>query len=367
MPRPACPTPAELVIEIGPGRGALTEKLLQRAARVIAIELDAYLVEHLRQKFAAEPRLEVIHADVLATDLMQWGSAPVAGNLPYYITSPILELAMRSNVPRAVFLMQKEVAERLAAHPGSRDYGYLTVQTALYATVRSLFDVKPGAFHPPPKVDSAVVLLEPHHRDWGVDRAGLLRFVGHSFEHKRKTLRNNLAGFYGKEMVDAWPEAGMRAEQLSVEDFVPDVCENSGFRRRYRVTTELNLDYAEARKAIEAILAELTARGKAAVIAVADSRGELIALVRMDGAPVSSIPVAGNKAFTAAPSAQGDRRCRCEGPSSRAGLRHFLLRRCALLRLGRRGAGAEGRQDRRGRWRSAVFRRRKIWKWSSWA
>jgi len=215
-----CPSPTDLVIEIGPGRGALTEKLLQRAARVIAVELDSFLVDHLRQKYSDEPRLEVVHADVLDTDLAQWGRAPVVGNLPYYITSPILEQAVRSQAPRAVFLIQKEVAERLVAKPGNRDYGFLTVQTALSATARLLFEVKPGAFHPPPKVDSAVVLLEPHGRDWGVDPAGLLRFVGRAFAHKRKTIRNNLAEFYGKDVVDVWPEAGLRAEQLSVEDFV---------------------------------------------------------------------------------------------------------------------------------------------------
>ena len=215
-----CPAPTDLVIEIGPGRGALTEKLLKRSGRVVAIEVDPFLVEHLRQKFSGEPRVDVIHADVLATDLAQWGPAPVAGNLPYYITSPILEQAVSSNVPRAVFLIQKEVAERLVAKPGSRDYGFLTVQTALFATARLLFEVKPAAFHPPPKVDSAVVLIEPHHRDWGVDPRRLLRFVGRSFEHKRKTIRNNLAPFYGKDVIDAWPEAGLRAEQLSIEDFV---------------------------------------------------------------------------------------------------------------------------------------------------
>jgi 16S rRNA (adenine1518-N6/adenine1519-N6)-dimethyltransferase len=215
-----CPAPVELAIEIGPGRGALTEKLLKRAGRVIAIELDPFLVEHLRRKFADEPRLEVVHADVLATDLAQWGRAPVAGNLPYYITSPILQQTLRSRVPRAVFLIQKEVAERLVAQPGNRAYGFLTLETALFATARLLFEVKPAAFHPPPKVDSAVVLLEPHGRDWGVDTDGLLRFVGRSFAHKRKTLRNNLAEFYGNPLVDLWPEAGLRAEQLSIDDFV---------------------------------------------------------------------------------------------------------------------------------------------------
>src|SRR5580658_1061278 len=121
----ACPHPTDLVIEIGPGRGALTETLLQRAARVIAIELDPFLVDHLRAKFAGQSQLEIIHADVLATDLTKWGAAPIAGNLPYYIASPIIEHVLRTHTPRAVFLIQKEVAERLAASPGSRAYGFL--------------------------------------------------------------------------------------------------------------------------------------------------------------------------------------------------------------------------------------------------
>lgn len=209
------------MIEIGPGRGALTEKLLRRAARVVAVEVDYELVGHLRQKFAGNPRLELLHADVLQTDLAQWGAAPIAGNLPYYITSPIMEKVARLRAPRAVFLVQKEVAERLAAQPGTSDYGFLTVQTALFATVRYLFEVKPGSFRPPPKVDSAVVLLEPRPGGPAVsDHESLVRFVGHCFGHKRKTLRNNLAGIYGKEVIESWPEASLRAEQIPVEGFV---------------------------------------------------------------------------------------------------------------------------------------------------
>jgi len=185
------------------------------------VEVDHSLVEHLREKFAGESRLEVVHSDVLQTDLAQWGPAPIAGNLPYYITSPILEKTARLLAPRAVFLIQKEVAERLAAQPGSRGYGFLTVQTALFAKVRYLFEVKPGAFHPPPKVDSAVVLLEPRPGGPAVsDPDGLVRFVGHCFAHKRKTLRNNLAGIYGKELIGNWPEASLRAEQIPVAGFV---------------------------------------------------------------------------------------------------------------------------------------------------
>ena len=215
----ACPEMVDLVVEIGPGRGALTERLLKRARRVVAIELDPFLNEHLHSKFAGDSRLEIIHGNVLSTDLAQWGAVPIAGNLPYYIASPIIEKAVRLGVPRAVFLIQKEVAERLTAQPRTRSYGYLTVQTALFAETRLLFEVKPSAFHPPPKVDSAVVLLQPHAggRDANLDVDAFLRFAGLCFGHKRKTIRNNLAGVYGKEVVDIWPEAGMRAEQIPLE------------------------------------------------------------------------------------------------------------------------------------------------------
>jgi len=215
----ACPVPTDLVIEIGPGRGALTAKLLARAARVIAVEVDRYLAEHLRAKYGEDTRLEVVESDVLSTDLGQWGPAVVAGNLPYYITSPILAKLAQTPFTRAVFLIQKEVAERLTASPGSRNYGFLTVQTALFASTRWLFEVKPAAFHPPPKVDSAVVLLEPHAPSVRVP-GPFLEFVGHCFHQKRKTIRNNLAGIYGKEVIDAWPEAGLRAEQLTLAQFV---------------------------------------------------------------------------------------------------------------------------------------------------
>jgi 16S rRNA (adenine1518-N6/adenine1519-N6)-dimethyltransferase len=227
----ACPDHVELVVEIGPGRGALTEKLLPRASRVIAIELDPDLVEHLRARF--DQRLEVIHQDVLAADFAHWPGAPIVGNLPYYITSPILEKVVRMKYSRAVFLMQKEVAERLTAAPGSRDYGFLTVQTAVYARARLLFGVKPSAFHPPPKVDSAVVLLEPRPPAVA-DPEGFVAFAGACFRQKRKTLRNNLAGLYGKDAVDTLPEAGLRAEQLPLEQLV-DVFE----RLRRPLATEL--------------------------------------------------------------------------------------------------------------------------------
>lgn len=184
---------------------------------MIAIEVDGALVEYLRAQFAGAP-LEIVHADVLVTDLAQWGRVPIAGNLPYYITSPILEHAARVRAPQSVFLMQKEVAQRLVAKPGTRDYGFLTVQTALSSEVEHLFDVKPGSFLPPPKVDSAVVRLTP--REGPPPPQDLIRFVGNCFAHKRKTLRNNLAPVYGKDVIASWQEASLRAEQLEPGQFV---------------------------------------------------------------------------------------------------------------------------------------------------
>lgn len=217
----ACAQDSPLVIEIGPGRGALTECLLERAQQVIAIEIDPVLVQYLRQKFAdaiAAERLTLIEADILKADLSAWGPAPVVGNLPYYITSPILERTFAAKtVTQAVFLMQAEVAARLCANPGSRDYGYLSVVAQAQAQVERLFDVPAAAFRPPPKVESAVVRLTP--RDAGIrDMAKFLRFASVCFRQKRKTLRNNLAAAYPKEQVDALPEARLRAEQLPVAE-----------------------------------------------------------------------------------------------------------------------------------------------------
>lgn len=222
----ACAEPgAPLVIEIGPGRGALTEGLLARAQRVVAMEIDPVLVLYLRQKFAdaiAAGRLTLIEGDVLRTDLGAWGPAPVCGNLPYYITSPILEKVFATGPlwTQAVFLVQAEVAERLASGPGSRDYGYLSVLAQAQARVELLFRVPAAAFRPPPKVESAVVRLTPRDpAEFGIsDMPAFLRFASACFRQKRKTLRNNLSAAYPKEKVDAMPEAKLRAEQLPVAE-----------------------------------------------------------------------------------------------------------------------------------------------------
>lgn len=214
----ACPDPSRPVVEIGPGRGALTQYLLPRCSHVHAIEVDQVLVHYLREKFRNEPRFSVQHADVLKSDLAQFGPVQVAGNLPYYITSPILErvLALGPNLLHAVFLIQKEVAERVVAHPGSRDYGYLSVQVQVYAEPKYLFTVPPDAFKPPPQVDSAVIALHPRTEPLTGDPQALVKFAGLCFRQKRKMLRNNLAGAFPTEAIQAQPEARLRAEQLSV-------------------------------------------------------------------------------------------------------------------------------------------------------
>ena len=216
----ACEEYTPRVIEVGPGRGALTKHLLPRTAELHAVEVDTSLADYLRRKYASEPKLHVHASDVLSTDIAQWGSAVVAGNLPYYITSPIIEkfLALDKRFPVAVFLMQLEVAERVLASPGTRAYGYLTVATQLVCDVELVCRVPASAFIPPPKVDSAAVRLR-RKVEIPVNLSSLLIFVGRSFAHKRKTLRNNLRPFYG-ERVDTLPEANLRAEQLTLRQFV---------------------------------------------------------------------------------------------------------------------------------------------------
>lgn len=198
----------------------MTRHLLPLTDELHVIELDATLAGHLANKFPAESKLHIHHADVLATDLAQWGPAAVAGNLPYYITSPIIQrfLSLPSHFSRAVFLVQWEVGQRLLASSGSRDYGFLTVVTQLVCEVQLVVKVPPAAFHPPPKVDSAAIELR--RKTIVPPNIGLLRtFAARCFAHKRKTLRNNLRPFYGAA-IDSMPQSRLRAEQLSIGELV---------------------------------------------------------------------------------------------------------------------------------------------------
>ena len=223
------------LVEIGPGEGALTGALLRRFPDLVALDLDAESIAHLRRRF---PRLDVRHADVLDADwhelrkdvsrrsVATYDVAPqlhVVGNLPYYITSPILFslLDARRDVARAVVMVQEEVAQRLASPPGSKVYGTLSVYFALFARTRYLFGVPPRAFRPPPKVDSAVVEIDFRVGPPPVAFAALQRVVRAAFGQRRKMLRNSLgplARAAGRELP---PElATARPEAVSPADFV---------------------------------------------------------------------------------------------------------------------------------------------------
>lgn len=221
------------VVEIGPGRGAVTRPLAARAKHVLAVEVDPELAARLGNEFDRE-RVTVIHEDVLRFDFA--GAAEragerllVVGNLPYYITSPILLklAASHAALESAVLMMQREVAGRVAAEPGSRDYGLLSLTMQLYGPVEPLFTLPPGAFFPPPKVHSTVIRwrFAPRMEELGVEEASFLSFARKAFAQKRKTLVNNLraAGMQPATIQNALGGAGIdaqaRAESLSMESF----------------------------------------------------------------------------------------------------------------------------------------------------
>jgi len=187
-------TGGETVVEIGPGRGALTEYLLRKAKRVVAIEIDRDLVPKLREKFANAP-LEVIEGDVLETSLSEAaGSAEfvLAGNVPYYITTPILFHALqRPRAARAVYLVQREVADRVIAPPGSEEYGALSVNVQALARAEIVFRVPAGAFTPAPKVESAVLRVTPLEQPAIApeEEAHFRTLVQSAFGFRRKQMR----------------------------------------------------------------------------------------------------------------------------------------------------------------------------------
>jgi len=230
-------------LEIGPGHGEMTEFLAERATRVIAIELDAQLAHGLRKRAEEWPNVTIIESDVLLADLAQLaGTEPfrIYGNIPYYITSPILHriFALPRHPKSAHLVMQLEVAERLVSPPGHREYGYLSVATQFYATPQIELKIPPGAFRPPPKVDSALVTLNfpGAGRNLNIaNAAAFMDFVQLCFAQKRKTLANNLRAKFAKKkssrkrsssdaaqfdlaavLRDAQVSPTARAEQLTV-------------------------------------------------------------------------------------------------------------------------------------------------------
>jgi len=240
-------TSQSTVLEIGPGRGVLTSLLAKRARRLIAVELDRVLAAQLRLRFGMFPNVEVIEADILSVDFDSlFGPKPglrrpgiefrpepakVIGNLPYYITSDILLRLFDYSkyFETIVVLVQREVADRIAAEPGSRDYGLLSATAQLYARVEKLFTLPPAAFAPPPKVHSIALRLTiaPRQKELGLDgdtsvQSGFIDFLKLSFGQKRKTLWNNLKSSYPEPrlraaLAQARVKPAARAETLTLE------------------------------------------------------------------------------------------------------------------------------------------------------
>ena len=232
-------TANDIVLEIGPGRGILTGRLLERGCTVTAVELDSELVRDLAARFGEQPGFRLVEADILTVDfdrLFHGASCriKVVSNLPYYISTPIIDLLCRKRalVSEAVLMVQREVAKRLLAQPGSKAYGLTTVNLALCAEGRRLFDVNPGSFSPPPEVVSSVISLG-FHEDlrYPLENEGVFYEVtGAAFRHRRKMVRNTLVPYLvtrgiGKaDALDILSSAGIeptaRPEEVDVGSFV---------------------------------------------------------------------------------------------------------------------------------------------------
>ncbi len=230
----------DTVVEIGPGLGALTKQLLKNdLTKLIAYEVDDRAVELLQREFP-DPRFELRHEDILQVDMttISKDKLRVVGNIPYYITSPIIFKLIddRQYIQDALLLVQLEVAERLTAEPRTKAYGIPTVLTNFFGEVKYLFKVKAGSFRPVPKVDSAVIHINFERGYFGrnnlpipdgLDMKDFQRFVRQVFAMRRKTLRNNLKAFASEAglarmetEVALTKYLGMRAEELMIEDFL---------------------------------------------------------------------------------------------------------------------------------------------------
>ena len=222
--------PGETVLEIGPGRGILTDALLDSSGLVVAVELDAALCAHLRATLGRRSNFRLVEGDALTFEYAQVPSPfLVVANLPYYVSTPLLFrlLEDRRRIDRLVLMLQEEVVARLAAAPGGRDYGALSIAAQFYCEVRQAFRVPPTCFRPKPQVGSAVVVLTPlpNPRVSVADEAFFFRVVRAGFAHRRKALPNSLRdeGFEGAPTAAALEQAGIdprrRAETLSIEEF----------------------------------------------------------------------------------------------------------------------------------------------------
>jgi 16S rRNA (adenine1518-N6/adenine1519-N6)-dimethyltransferase len=225
--------PSDTVLEIGPGKGILTDPLAARVSRVVAVELDDALAHRLKRHFDAQPSVQIVHADILKAELESLFLAPsvkVLGNLPYSITSPIFEKLMPWQAWNVgVFLIQREVAARITALPGSRDFGILTLAVQLFAEAESILQVKPGAFLPPPQVSSTVIRLRRKPQlPFSLEEISAFFDLAHgAFAHRRKTIANSLAfhSQISRTEIEKWLRSceispGARAETLSLADYV---------------------------------------------------------------------------------------------------------------------------------------------------
>jgi len=222
------PQPGDHLVEIGPGQAALTIPLLQAAGSMDAIEIDRDLVPIVQEQCAPHGELTLHNVDALKFDFskLRTDDRPLrlVGNLPYNISTPILFhlLETREVIADMHFMLQKEVVDRMAADPGSKTYGRLSVMLQAYCEVTHLFDIGPGAFKPAPKVDSSIVRLVPLPPDQAriIDEAKFSQVVTASFAQRRKTLRNNLKGLLDEQQIqELGIDPGVRAETLSVDDF----------------------------------------------------------------------------------------------------------------------------------------------------
>lgn len=222
------PRPGDSLVEVGPGLGAITLPLLERAGRLTAVELDRDVIPLLEESARGKGELRVIQADALDTDFRALappgGQLRLVGNLPYNVSTPLLFhfLDQMDRIADMHFMLQKEVVQRMAAPPGGKDYGRLTVMLAARCKVEPLFDIGPGAFRPPPKVHSAFVRLIPHMAAPFPlpDPARFARVVTQAFSHRRKTLKNALTGLVDEStIVAAGIDPKARPETLSAADF----------------------------------------------------------------------------------------------------------------------------------------------------
>jgi 16S rRNA (adenine1518-N6/adenine1519-N6)-dimethyltransferase len=222
------PQPGQRLVEIGPGQGALSRGLLQRNGELDAIELDRDLIEPLRSRFAGLGDLRLHNTDALRFDFRRLRTDErrlrMVGNLPYNISTPLLFhlIEQADAIEDMHFMLQKEVVARMAAGPGSRTYGRLSVMLQVRCVVGALFDIGPESFDPRPKVDSTLVRLVPLATPLvaPAEMAGFSELVAAAFAHRRKTLRNNLKGWLEAAQISALGiDPAARAESLAIEDF----------------------------------------------------------------------------------------------------------------------------------------------------